>query len=173
MHVAVKPLLVAGLKLRVAKAQQAFMELADASYLSNGRIMSLYGSISFFSTFRQDVLSGETNVITETGDSWFNCQRLCLPEKCGMQLKQIWERPAIAQIGAGSFKVNERVTTCMFISQRSGQRSIVFIINNGGYTIKVEIHDGPYNEIKNRNYTGVVGAINSGEGKCSNSKVSL
>ncbi|CAL9774813.1 unnamed protein product [Musa acuminata subsp. burmannicoides] len=110
---------------------------------------------------KQDVLSGETNVITETGDSWFNCQRLCLPEKCGMQLKQIWERPAIARIGAGSFQVNERVTTCMFISQGSGQRSIVFIINNGGYTIKVEIHDGPYNVIKNRNYTGVVGAINS------------
>ena len=32
---------------------------------------------------KQDVLSGETNVIIETGDSWFNCQRLCLPEKCG------------------------------------------------------------------------------------------
>lgn len=32
---------------------------------------------------KQDVLSGETNVITETGDSWFNCQRLCLPEKSG------------------------------------------------------------------------------------------
>ena len=28
------------------------------------------------------------------------------------------ERPAIARIGAGSFQVNERVTTCMFISQR-------------------------------------------------------
>ncbi|XLR07683.1 hypothetical protein S83_035621, partial [Arachis hypogaea] len=28
---------------------------------------------------------------------------------------------------------------------RSGQRSIIFLINNGGYTIEVEIHDGPYN----------------------------
>ncbi|CAB4315205.1 unnamed protein product [Prunus armeniaca] len=32
---------------------------------------------------------------------------------------------------------------------RSGQRSIIFLINNGEYTIEVEIHDGPYNEIKN------------------------
>ncbi|RLN23752.1 pyruvate decarboxylase 1-like [Panicum miliaceum] len=28
---------------------------------------------------------------------------------------------------------------------RWGQNSIIFLINNGGYTIEVEIHDGPYN----------------------------
>ena len=31
----------------------------------------------------QEMISGETAVIAETGDSWFNCQKLRLPEGCG------------------------------------------------------------------------------------------
>lgn len=55
---------------------------------------------------------------------------------------------------------------------RCGQRTIIFLINNGGYTIEVEIHDGPYNVIKNWNYTGLIDAIHNGEGKCWTAKVS-
>ena len=55
---------------------------------------------------------------------------------------------------------------------RYGQRTIIFLINNGGYTIEVEIHDGPYNVIKNWNYTGLVDALHNGEGKCWTTKVS-
>lgn len=54
---------------------------------------------------------------------------------------------------------------------RSGQKTIIFLINNGGYTIEVEIHDGPYNVIKNWNYTALVDAIHNGEGKCWTTKV--
>lgn len=54
---------------------------------------------------------------------------------------------------------------------RCGQKSIIFLINNGGYTIEVEIHDGPYNVIKNWNYTGLVDAIHNGDGKCWTKKV--
>ncbi|GAY32048.1 hypothetical protein CUMW_000290 [Citrus unshiu] len=54
---------------------------------------------------------------------------------------------------------------------RCGQKTIIFLINNGGYTIEVEIHDGPYNVIKNWNYTGLVDAIHNGEGKCWTTKV--
>lgn len=54
---------------------------------------------------------------------------------------------------------------------RCEQRTIIFLINNGGYTIEVEIHDGPYNVIKNWNYTGLVDAIHNGEGKCWTTKV--
>ena len=54
---------------------------------------------------------------------------------------------------------------------RCQQNSIIFLINNGGYTIEVEIPDGPYNVIKNWNYTGLVDAIHNGEGKCWTSKV--
>lgn len=55
---------------------------------------------------------------------------------------------------------------------RWGQNSIIFLINNGGYTIEVEIHDGPYNVIKNWNYTALVEAFHNGEGKCYTAKVS-
>jgi len=54
---------------------------------------------------------------------------------------------------------------------RNGHNTIIFLINNGGYTIEVEIHDGPYNVIKNWNYTGLVDAIHNGEGKCWTVKV--
>jgi pyruvate decarboxylase len=54
---------------------------------------------------------------------------------------------------------------------RNGQRNIIFLLNNGGYTIEVEIHDGPYNVIKNWNYTAVVDAIKNEEGKCWTCKV--
>ena len=33
---------------------------------------------------------------------------------------------------------------------------IIFLINNHGYTIEVEIHDGPYNNIKNWDYAGLI-----------------
>jgi len=56
---------------------------------------------------------------------------------------------------------------------RCRQNTIIFLINNGGYTIEVEIHDGPYNVIKNWNYTSLVDAIHNGEGKCWTAKVSL
>lgn len=54
---------------------------------------------------------------------------------------------------------------------RCGQKTIIFLINNGGYTIEVEIHDGPYNVIKNWNYTALVDAIHNGEGNCYTTKV--
>ncbi|KAK2656276.1 hypothetical protein Ddye_009328 [Dipteronia dyeriana] len=48
---------------------------------------------------------------------------------------------------------------------------IIFLINNGGYTAEVEIHDGPYNIIKNWNYTVLIDAIQNEQGKCWTSKV--
>ncbi|XP_062017543.1 pyruvate decarboxylase 2-like [Rosa rugosa] len=54
---------------------------------------------------------------------------------------------------------------------RCGENTIIFLINNGGYTIEVEIRDGPYNVIKNWDYTGLVDAIHNAEGKCWTTKV--
>ncbi|QHO24801.1 pyruvate decarboxylase 2 isoform X1 [Arachis ipaensis] len=139
----------------------------------------------------QNMLSSETAVIAETGDSWFNCQKLKLPKGCGyvdnryefqMQYGSIgWsvgatlgyaqavpEKRVIACIGDGSFQVTAQDVSTML---RCGQKTIIFLINNGGYTIEVEIHDGPYNVIKNWNYTGLVDAIHNGEGKCWTTKV--
>ena len=37
-------------------------------------------------------------------------------------------------------------------------------MNNHGYTIEVEIHDGPYNNIKNWDYAGLINAFNAEDG---------
>ncbi|GFY82393.1 thiamine pyrophosphate dependent pyruvate decarboxylase family protein [Actinidia rufa] len=109
----------------------------------------------------QKMLSSETAVIAETGDSWFNCQKLKLPPGCGYEFQM--------QYGSiGCFQVTAQDVSTML---RCGQKTIIFLINNGGYTIEVEIHDGPYNVIKNWNYTGLVDAIHNGEGKCWTTKV--
>ncbi|TQD83230.1 hypothetical protein C1H46_031193 [Malus baccata] len=82
-------------------------------------------------------------------------------------VKPVMKR-VIAFIGDGSFQVTAQDVSTMI---RNGQKTIIFLINNGGYTIEVEIHDGPYNVIKKWNYTGLVDAIHNGEGKCWTTKV--
>ncbi|CBI18254.3 hypothetical protein VitviT2T_011765 [Vitis vinifera] len=134
----------------------------------------------------QKMLSSETAVIAETGDSWFNCQKLKLPKGCGYEFQMQYgsigwsvgatlgyaqavpNKRVISCIGDGSFQVTAQDVSTMI---RCEQRTIIFLINNGGYTIEVEIHDGPYNVIKNWNYTGLVDAIHNGEGKCWTTKV--
>ncbi|KAF8411025.1 hypothetical protein HHK36_003564 [Tetracentron sinense] len=134
----------------------------------------------------RDMLSGNSAVISETGDSWFNCQKLRLPENCGYEFQMQYgsigwsvgatlgyaqaakNKRVIACIGDGSFQVTAQDISTMI---RFGQKSIIFLINNGGYTIEVEIHDGPYNVIKNWDYTGLVDAIHNGQGKCWTTKV--
>ncbi|KAK1281333.1 Pyruvate decarboxylase 2 [Acorus gramineus] len=74
-----------------------------------------------------------------------------------------------ATLGYAQAVKNKRVISC--IGDGSFQ-SIIFLINNGGYTIEVEIHDGPYNVIKNWNYTAFVDAIHNGEGNCWTAKAS-
>ncbi|KMZ75486.1 Pyruvate decarboxylase [Zostera marina] len=134
----------------------------------------------------QKMLSSDSAVIAETGDSWFNCQKLKLPEDCGYEFQMQYgsigwsvgatlgyaqaakDKRVIACIGDGSFQVTAQDVSTMI---RYEQKSIIFLINNGGYTIEVEIHDGPYNVIKNWNYTGLVDAIHNGQGKCWTAKV--
>ena len=36
---------------------------------------------------------------------------------------------------------------------------IIFLMNNHGYTIEVEIHDGPYNNVKNWDYAGLISGV--------------
>ncbi|KAL1819135.1 hypothetical protein ACET3Z_014004 [Daucus carota] len=134
----------------------------------------------------QNMLSGDTAVIAETGDSWFNCQKLKLPKGCGYEFQMQYgsigwsvgatlgyaqadkNKRVIACIGDGSFQVTAQDVSTML---RWDQNPIIFLLNNGGYTIEVVIHDGPYNAIKNWNYTALVDAIHNGEGKCWTAKV--
>ncbi|XP_074272335.1 pyruvate decarboxylase 1-like [Silene latifolia] len=134
----------------------------------------------------QDMIDGNTAVIAETGDSWFNCQKLRLPEGCGYEFQMQYgsigwsvgatlgyaqaakDKRVVAFIGDGSFQVTAQDVSTMI---RCGQKNIIFLINNGGYTIEVEIHDGPYNVIKNWDYTGLVKAIHNNQGNCWTAKV--
>jgi len=127
----------------------------------------------------QKMLTADSTVIAETGDSWFNGMRLKLPEgsrfEIQMQYGSIgWSvgatlgyalaspRRVITLVGDGSFQMTAQEVSTMI---RYGLKPIIFLINNGGYTIEVEIHDGPYNTIKNWDYAGLVDVFNAGDGK--------
>ncbi|CAJ2648933.1 pyruvate decarboxylase [Trifolium pratense] len=134
----------------------------------------------------QNMLSCDTAMIVECGDAWFNCQKLKLPHGCGYECQIQYaslgwsigatlgyakanpKKRVIACIGDGCFQVSGQEVSTML---RCGQNVIIFLINNGGYTTEAEIHDGPYNVIKNWNYAGLVDTIDNGEGKCFTAKV--
>ncbi len=120
----------------------------------------------------QGMLDSSTELVVETGDSWFNGQLMDLPEGCGyhfqMQYGSIgWATPAslglamaagptrriLTLTGDGSLQMTAQEVSTMI---RYQQRIIIFVLNNRGYTIEVEIHDGPYNNIQNWNYAALM-----------------
>ena len=127
----------------------------------------------------QDVIDRNTTLIVETGDSWFNGFNMALPDgakfEIEMQYGHIgWSVPAafgyalaapdrriVLMVGDGSFQLTAQ-EVCQMV--RLKLPVIIFLVNNGGYTIEVEIHDGPYNNIKNWDYAGIMGVFNSSDG---------
>jgi pyruvate decarboxylase len=127
----------------------------------------------------QDILGPDMTVLAETGDSWFNAMKLKLPVGCGFEIQMQYgsigwsvgatlgyslgsdEKRVITFVGDGSFQLTAQELSTMI---RNDLNPIIFLINNGGYTIEVEIHDGPYNNIKNWDYAGLVDVFNAGEG---------
>ena len=125
------------------------------------------------------LITSNTTVIAETGDSWFNGVQLRLPGDARFEIEMQyghigWSVPAtfgyalaapdrriIALIGDGSFQLTAQEVAQMI---RRNIPAIIFLINNHGYTIEVEIHDGPYNNIKNWDYAGLIGAFNAEDG---------
>ncbi len=128
----------------------------------------------------QHLLAANSCIIAETGDSWFNAVELDLPSGSAFEIQMQYgsigwsvgatlgyalgqpERRVIALIGDGSFQLTAQELSTMI---RYNVRPIIFLINNGGYTIEVEIHDGPYNTIKNWNYAELVNVFNAADGK--------
>ncbi len=128
----------------------------------------------------QDILDENTTILAETGDSWFNGIKLNLPEGSSFEIQMQYgsigwsvgatlgyslacktDHRIIAFIGDGSFQLTAQEVSTMI---RYEVHPIIFLLNNGGYTIEVEIHDGPYNNIKNWDYAGLVDIFNAGEG---------
>lgn len=118
----------------------------------------------------QELLTPNMSLVVETGDSWFNGQKLRLPQNVRyhfqMQYGSIgWATPAALGValgakgrtllltGDGSFQLTAQEVSTMI---REETNPIIFLINNFGYTIEVEIHDGPYNNIPNWDYAGLM-----------------
>jgi pyruvate decarboxylase len=128
----------------------------------------------------QSIVTENTTVIAETGDSWFNGVNLKLPGGARFEIEMQWgsigwsvpatfgyavgapERRVVAMIGDGSFQLTAQEVSQMI---RRNLPVIIFLMNNRGYTIEVEIHDGPYNNIKNWDYAGLIDVFNAGDGK--------
>ncbi|OAQ65734.1 pyruvate decarboxylase (predicted) [Purpureocillium lilacinum] len=126
----------------------------------------------------QSLLTPDTAVFVETGDSWFNGIQLRLPRGTDFEIEMQWghigwtipaafgyalTKPAkktIVIVGDGAFQM-----TAQEVSQMVRHRLpvIILLMNNKGYTIEVEIHDGLYNRIQNWDYALLVQAFNSTE----------
>jgi TPP-dependent 2-oxoacid decarboxylase len=116
-------------------------------------------------------LDGMTTVVAETGDSWFNGMDLHLPDGCRFEIQMQYgsigwsvgaflglaaanpERRVIGLIGDGSFQMTAQEVSTFLRYNYSG---VIFLMNNGAYTIEVMIHDGPYNTLQNWNYAAMV-----------------
>ena len=127
----------------------------------------------------QSLLTADTTVIAETGNSWFNGVALKLPGGTRFEIEMQWgsigwsvpatfgyavgapNRRIIAMIGDGSFQLTAQEIAQMI---RRKLPVIIFLINNDGYTIEVEIHDGPYNNIKTWDYAALITAFNAEDG---------
>jgi pyruvate decarboxylase len=125
------------------------------------------------------LVTAETTVFAETGDSWFNGMQLKLPSGARFESEMQWghigwsvpasfgyamgaaDRRIVVMVGDGSFQLTAQEVAQMI---RHKLPVIIFLVNNHGYTIEVEIHDGPYNNIKNWDYAGLIDAFNAEDG---------
>ncbi|CAG8090638.1 unnamed protein product [Penicillium nalgiovense] len=122
----------------------------------------------------QHILKPGDTLIAETGDSWFNAQKIRLPPGTDFHMQMMygsigWSLPAtlgcqlarpggraILMIGDGSFQMTAQELSTMI---RCKANSVIFIFNNLGYGIETAIHDGPYNYISNWNYSAFASTL--------------
>ena len=128
----------------------------------------------------EKILNAHSSIIVDTGDSWFNGARLHLPKECTFEVQMQYgsigwsvgatfgyalatkgQRRVISCIGDGAFQMTAQEIANMI---RYQVNPIIFIMNNGGYTIESEIHDGAYNTIKNWQYSELIKIFNAEEG---------
>ena len=119
-------------------------------------------------------LDGTTTIVAETGDSWFNGMELHLPDGCTFEIQMQYgsigwsvgaflglavanlQRRVIGLIGDGSFQMTAQEVSTILRYNCSG---IIFLMNNGAYSIEVMIHDGPYNTLQNWNYAAMAESL--------------
>jgi pyruvate decarboxylase len=127
----------------------------------------------------QGLIDANTTLIVETGDSWFNGLNMNLPDGAKFEIEMQWghigwsvpatfgyavkakDRRIVLMVGDGSFQLTAQ-EVCQMI--RLNLPVLIFLVNNRGYTIEVEIHDGPYNNVKNWDYAGLIRVFNAEDG---------
>lgn len=129
----------------------------------------------------QEDLDGQTTLLVESGDAWFDGMDMQLPGGARFEIEMLWGaigwsvpatfgyalglepgRRVVALIGDGSFRYTGQV-----LAPAIGcgvENMTIFIINNHGYLIETAIHDGPYNYYKNWDFAGLMQAFNAGDG---------
>jgi pyruvate decarboxylase len=128
----------------------------------------------------QTMLTPETTLFVDTGDSWFNGIQMQLPHGAEFEIEMQWghigwsipaafgyalakpRRQVLVMVGDGAFQMTAQEVSQMV---RHKIPIIIILVNNKGYTIEVEIHDGPYNRIKNWDYALLIQAFNSSDGQ--------
>jgi len=124
-----------------------------------------------------ECLDGTTTVVAETGDSWFNGMDLHLPDGCKFEIQMQYgsigwsvgaflglaaanpQRRVIGLIGDGSFQMTAQEVSTILRYNYSG---VIFLLNNGAYTIEVMIHDGSYNVLQNWDYAAMAESLKGG-----------
>ena len=155
---------------RIKSEPPAEVEAEPEAKLMRAEIMRQVGPL----------ITSETTLLVETGDSWFNGVMMKLPNGARFEIEMQWGhigwsvpatfgyalgapgRRIITMIGDGSFQLTAQEVAQMI---RHKLPVIIFLINNHGYTIEVEIHDGPYNNVKNWDYAGLIQVFNAEDGK--------
>jgi pyruvate decarboxylase len=126
-------------------------------------------------------LDGKTTLLVETGDAWFNGMYMRLPKGAHFEIEMQWGaigwsvpasfgyamgmedgRRIVSIIGDGSFQLTAQEVANMI---RYKTNNVIFLVNNHGYVIESEIHEGPYNYFKNWDYASLVRIFNAEDGK--------
>lgn len=127
----------------------------------------------------QNLVTSNTTLITETGTSWFLGHQLnlkqgtqyfaqmeygsigwSLPAAFGISLA-LSTRDVILIIGDGALQCTLQEVAQMI---RYEINIIIFVLNNHGYSIEVEIHDGPYNAIPDISYADLIDCFGGSNG---------
>ncbi len=129
----------------------------------------------------QNLLSSKTTLFVESGDSWFNGMYMELPEDAHFEIEMQWgsigwsvastfgyalavepDQQILSLIGDGSFQFTAQEVANMIRYELGNV--ILFIVNNRGYVVESEIHEGPYNYFKNWDYAGIIDVLNADDG---------
>jgi pyruvate decarboxylase/indolepyruvate decarboxylase len=153
---------------------------ADGTALANSDGAAPLTLAELWHQIEQD-LDSKTTLLVETGDSWTNGVATRLPGGARFEIEMQWgsigwaapasfgyamglepDRRLVSVIGDGSFQLTAQEVVNII---RCGQETTIFLVNNRGYVVESEIHDGPYNYFKNWDYAGLMSAFNAEDGQ--------